>query len=173
VKAKFPVILGLIVLAVAAITMAAPSRASAQVPWYGNGYGFGLGYGGYGYGLGGYGLGYGNYGYRLGYGGYGYGLGGYGLGYGNYGYGLGLGYGTYAYPSVYSYASSYVPSFGLSVAGGLPYNVEVPGVNFSPAGSDATPDSCWAFDSWCSYCTANPGSDLCKAMPPSPMQGTH
>jgi len=53
----------------------------------------------------------------------------------------------------------------------IPWNAFVgvsnPGVNFAPAPGGPNPDSCWLYDSWCSYCTLWPSSDLCKAMPPS------
>jgi hypothetical protein len=187
-RARLPIAIGLVVLAIAAVTVAAPQRASAQIPYYGTGFGYGLGYGSYGYPYGS-GLGYGSYGSALGTYGYPY---GYGLGYGSYGsslgtygypYGSGLGYGsygsslgTYGYPSVYgSYASPFTYGYGSSSSYLYPsggwYNPDLPGVNFSSVGGDATPDSCWTYDSWCSYCTANASSDLCKEMQPKPMAG--
>ncbi len=39
-------------------------------------------------------------------------------------------------------------------------------------GLPAPPDSCAIGDSWCAFCTANPGPEACKAFPPAKASGT-
>ena len=107
-RIRFPIILGLAVLAVCAVTTSRPSAASAQMlppvsPVY--------------------------------------------------------------WPLAYSASTGYVvsPSWNAFIG------ASVPGVNFAYAPGGPAPDNCWLYDSWCSYCTAWPASDLCTAMPPGHM----
>jgi hypothetical protein len=43
--------------------------------------------------------------------------------------------------------------------------VGAPGISFATAAGSSRA-KCSLYDSWCSYCTAWPGSDVCKAHPP-------
>jgi hypothetical protein len=51
--------------------------------------------------------------------------------------------------------------------------IAAPAINFAAAAGSPQPDSCALYDSWCSYCTAWPASDLCKALPPGKMMSSH
>jgi hypothetical protein len=95
-------------------------------PYYGDPY-YGLGYG---YGLGGYGLGYGYGGLGYGYGGLGYGYGGLDYGYDGLGYG-GMGYGGYPMTG-FGYSSAYVPPASAEAAP-MPSQRRVLGIDEEPA----------------------------------------
>lgn len=78
----------------------------------------------------------------------------------------------YAYPSAYSYGYTYPSAYSYGAAPFTP--AQTPATYAAESSSSPgipTPDDCYAWDTWCSYCTSNPSSDLCRTFPPAHRSG--
>jgi hypothetical protein len=73
------------------------------------------------------------------------------------------------YGTSYGYGAGYGLGYGVVYADGVPFPAQNPGVNFA-LDSEPVDSTCSSYDSWCSYCTANPHARACAKDPPSEPQ---